>query len=60
VEIDYVDEDDTDQMLTLTIGNRLPDGSGRYTRLNEDTTIYLLDTDLLDPLMQVAANGLEG
>jgi hypothetical protein len=60
VEIAYVDDDDTVQTLTLTIGGQLPDGSGRYAQLNEDTTIYLLTTDLLDPLMRVAASGLEG
>ena len=49
-----------DQMLCLAIGNPLPDGSGRYTRIGDDTTIYLLSTSLLDPLMRVSVSGLEG
>jgi len=44
--------------LTLTIGARLPDGSGRYVRLGEDPTIYFLPTELLDPLMRLAMEGL--
>ncbi|WP_295580207.1 DUF4340 domain-containing protein [uncultured Oscillibacter sp.] len=48
-----------EQTLSLAIGVPLPDGSGRYARVGEDTTIYLLETALLDPLMRVAANGLE-
>ena len=42
------------------MGDRLPDRSGRYAQLEDDTTIYLLETALLDPLMRVAASGLEG
>ena len=36
------------------------DGSGRYVRLEDDSTIYLLPTASLDPLMRVSVNGLEG
>lgn len=56
----YVTDTGAMQTLVLTIGNRLPDGSGRYAQLGEDTTIYLLPTDALDPLMRVSVNGLEG
>jgi hypothetical protein len=59
VAIAYADESGADQLLTLTIGDRLPDGSGRYVRMDDEDAIYLLLTDLLDPLMRVAANGLE-
>ena len=48
----------TDASLTLTIGSRLPDGSGRYVRLNESPTVYFLPTELLDPLMRLASEGL--
>jgi len=58
VKISYVTEGGTDQTLELIIGNRLPDKSGRYTRMGDDSSIYLLVTDLLDPLMSIAANGL--
>lgn len=48
----------TEQSLNLTIGSRLPDGSGRYVRLGESSTIYFLPTELLDPLMRLAVEGL--
>ena len=47
--------------LTITnspVGSRLPDGSGRYIRLGDDTTLFFLPTELLDPLMRIAAEGL--
>jgi len=49
-----------EQALSITIGNRLPDGSGRYVRLGESPTIYFLPTELLDPLMRLSSEGLEG
>jgi len=52
------EEDDSEQLLELWIGNPLPDGSGRYVRLGDESTVYLMTTDLLDPLMRVAAEGL--
>lgn len=60
LKVEYVTDSGAEQTLELTIGNPLPDGSGRYTRLGEDTTIYLLPTAALDPLMRVSVNGLEG
>ena len=60
VTIRYTAGSDSGQSLTLTIGNRLADGSGRYVRLDDDSTIYFLPTEALDPLMPVAVNGLEG
>ena len=60
LHISYVTESGTEQDLDLVIGNRLPDKSGRYARLDGETTIYLLVTDLLDPLMRIASGGLDG
>ena len=48
----------TESSLNFTIGNRLPDRSGRYVRLGEDPTIFFLPTELLDPLMRLASEGL--
>lgn len=59
VTIRYTAENGADQVLSLTVGSRLPDQTGRYVRLGEDSTIYFLPTELLDPLMSIAANGLE-
>ena len=58
VEIAYTAQTGEEASLTLTVGARLPDKSGRYTRMDGDSTIYLLETALLDPLMRVAASGL--
>ncbi len=60
VTIRYTTETAGDQTLGLTIGSRLLDGTGRYIRLEDDPTIYFLPTELLDPLMAVSVNGLEG
>lgn len=47
------------QSLSLTVGAQLLDGSGRYVRLGEGTTIYALPTAALDPLMRLAVGGLD-
>lgn len=44
--------------LTLYIGNSAVSGDGRYVRLEDDSTIYLLPTASLDPLMRVSVSGL--
>ena len=44
--------------LVLTIANPLPDASGRYVRIGEDTPIYYLPPALLDPMMPIAVHGL--
>lgn len=59
VTITYSTEGGTDQTLVLTVGKAPADGEGRYVRVGEDTTIYLMETALMDPLMRLAANGLE-
>lgn len=60
LQISYLTESGSEQSLELTVGNRVPDQSGRYTRMGSDSSLYLLETDLLDPLMSIAANGLDG
>lgn len=58
LEIQYATEGGTQQTLSFSIGTRLPDRSGRYVRLGDDPTIFALSTELLDPLMRIAAEGL--
>lgn len=58
VKIAYT-KDGQEAELLLTVGARLPDKSGRYVRVDEEPAIYLLETALLDPMMRLAANGLE-
>lgn len=60
VTITYTTEAGTDGELTFSVGARLPDKSGRYVQLNGESTIFLMETDMLDPLMRVASDGLEG
>ena len=60
LQVAYLTEGGSEQTLELTIGQRLPDKTGRYTRLGSESAVYLLVTDLLDPLMSIAANGLDG
>lgn len=59
VTVNYTSSTGTDETLSLTIGAQVLDGSGRYVRLGDSTTIYSLPTAALDPLMRLAANGLD-
>lgn len=59
VTVNYTSATGTDETLSLTVGTQVLDGSGRYVRLGDSTTIYSLPTAALDPLMRVAANGLD-
>lgn len=49
-----------DGEVVLRVGGAPPDQSGRYVRLGEDAPVYLMAPDLLDPLLSIAAGGLEG
>ena len=57
--VNYASPTGTEEALTLTVGNTVLDGSGRYVRLDGSSTIYSLPTAALDPLMRVAVNGLD-
>ena len=57
--VNYASPTGTEESLTLTVGNTVLDGSGRYVRLDGISTIYSLPTAALDPLMRVAVNGLD-
>ena len=57
--VEYTAGTDTSQTLTLYIGVSAAGGDGRYVRLKDDATIYLLPTASLDPLMRISVNGLE-
>ncbi|MBE6964222.1 MAG: DUF4340 domain-containing protein [Ruminococcaceae bacterium] len=59
VQVTYTDGSDI-QTLQLTVGNALPDGSGHYVWLNDDTTIYTLAPSALDTILKLSANGLAG
>lgn len=59
VTVNYTSSAGTDETLSLTIGAQVLDGSGRYVRLGEASAVYSLPTASLDPLMRLAANGLD-
>lgn len=57
--VEYTADTGTSQILTLYIGVSAASGDGRYIQLKDDTTIYLLPTATLDPLMRISVSGLE-
>jgi len=59
ITVKYAGESNADGTLTLTIGDRVLDGKGRYVRMNDDTTVYRMAADKLDMLMKVSVNGLD-
>ena len=60
ITVNYIpDGSEETQSLSLTIGNPVLDGSGRYVRLGDSRAIYSLPTAALDPLMRLAVNGLD-
>jgi len=59
--LSYAQEDSEDEgSLMVYIGEPDLSGTGRYVRFGSDSTIYLLPTAALDPLMRVSMYGLEG
>lgn len=49
----------TEETFQLLIGNQNMDGTGRYVRIGEAEAIYLMELELLDPMMSIAYQGLE-
>lgn len=58
--ISYKGSSGADALFCMYIGNQNMDGTGRYVRFEEEAAIYLLDLSLLDPMMRLAYQGLEG
>lgn len=56
--VTYRTEAGTEQTLTLFFGKATAEG--RYVRMNEDSTIYLVATDSVDALLPAAVNGFSG
>lgn len=59
ITVNYTGDGGTEETLTLTIGDQVLDGDGRYVRVDDDPTIYRMAADKLDMLMKVSVNGLE-
>ncbi len=59
VTVSYTGDGNTSQTLTLTVGNPVLGGDGRYVRVNDDSTIYRMAAEKLDALLAVAEGGLD-
>lgn len=59
VDVTYAEEGEP-HVLKLTVGAKLPDGSGYYVRLNEDSTIYRVPAAPLETTLSLAFNGFVG
>ena len=46
--------------FTMRVGARMPDESGRYVQLEDDTTIYALPSGSADALMTISVAGMRG
>lgn len=56
--VDYTDDGGNEAQMVLTIANETADGSGRYARLNDSTTIYSISDDITSAILSLAQNGL--
>lgn len=59
LKVEYT-ADGADRTFTMEVGARMPDGSGRYVRLEEDGAIYALSTDSADAMMSISVAGIRG
>ena len=58
VTVLYLTETGTESSLTLTFGSDNLDGTGCYVRVNDDPTIYQVDSGDADAVLSLAASGL--
>lgn len=49
-----------ERTFTLFVGARMPDESGRYVRLGEESAIYALSSGSIDAVMVISASGMRG
>ena len=54
----YLSEGGAEQTLLLTLGSVSLDGAGYYARMNDDPSIYQLDSTSISALLEMAASGL--
>ena len=58
--VNYKTSSGAAETFALYIGNQNMDGTGRYVRIGEESAVYLMELSLLDPMMRLAYQGLEG
>ncbi len=56
IRVDYVNSMNVETSFRMEVGDKR--GSGRYVRINDDNTIYLIDSKTLTPLLRLAQEGL--
>lgn len=58
VEVTYQADTGAEQTMTLSIGAKSVDGTGRYVRLGGEDAIYQLSAEAAAPMLTLAQNGL--
>ena len=58
--VEYRTATGAEETFVMDIGNQNMDGTGRYVRVGGESAVYLVELSLLDPLMRLAYQGLEG
>ena len=46
-------------IFEMNVGTQNMDGTGRYVRFGDEPAIYLMELELLDPMMRLAYQGME-
>lgn len=59
LRVGYTTESGSQETFSLIVGNQVLSGSGRYVRINDDTSVYLAPENCVDALLAITAGGLD-
>ena len=57
--VSYQTDSGAETSFEMKVGTQNMDGTGRYVRFGEEEAIYLMELELLDPLMRLAYQGMD-
>ncbi len=57
--VNYKAATGVETVFEMNIGTQNMDGTGRYVRFGDEMAIYLMELELLDPMMRLAYQGME-
>lgn len=57
--VNYKTATGVESVFEMNIGTQNMDGTGRYVRFGDEPAIYLMELELLDPMMRLAYQGME-
>ena len=57
--VSYQTDSGAETSFEMKVGTQNMDGTGRYVRFGEEEAIYLMELELLDPMMRLAYQGME-